>query len=84
MTATAPQTGYAPVNGLRMYAVEMFRLHGGGVFGDLAGLPSSQRAILPGTTHVGMLDRADWLLAIVPPFLDAPMPGAPSSATDGS
>ena len=61
------------------YAVELFRLLGGGVMGDLAGLPKSQLAVLPGTTHFmppgsGILDRADWLLAMVPPFLDAPMP----------
>ena len=56
------------------HAVEMFRLRGGGVFGDLAGMPASQLAILPGTAHVGMLDRADWLLLMVPPFLDAPPP----------
>jgi pimeloyl-ACP methyl ester carboxylesterase len=53
------------------HAVEMFRLRGGGVFGDLASLPASQLAILPGTTHVGILERADWLLLMVPPFLDA-------------
>jgi pimeloyl-ACP methyl ester carboxylesterase len=42
------------------HAVEMFRRLGGGVFGDLAPeLPASQLAILPGTTHVGMLERAD-------------------------
>ena len=56
------------------HAVEMFRLRGGGVFGDLAGLPAAQLAILPGTTHVGMLDRADWLLPMIEAFLDAPMP----------
>jgi pimeloyl-ACP methyl ester carboxylesterase len=56
------------------HAVELFRLRGGGVFGDLAGLPAAQLAVLPGTTHVGILDRADWLLAMVPPFLDAPLP----------
>ena len=40
------------------HAVEMFRRLGGGVFGDLApDLPASQLAILPGTTHVGMLER---------------------------
>jgi pimeloyl-ACP methyl ester carboxylesterase len=58
------------------HAVEMFRLLGGGVFGDVAGLPKSQLAILPGTTHVGLSQRADLLLAIIPPFLDAPMPAA--------
>ncbi len=57
------------------HAVEMFRLLGG-VAGDLAGLPNSQLAILPGTTHVTLVHRADLLLAIIPPFLDAPMPEA--------
>jgi pimeloyl-ACP methyl ester carboxylesterase len=58
------------------HAVEMFRLLGGGVFGDLAGLPSSQLAVLPGTMHSNLTQRADLLLAIIPPFLDAPMPKA--------
>jgi pimeloyl-ACP methyl ester carboxylesterase len=59
------------------HAVEMFRLLGGGVFGDTpAGLPSSQLAVLPGTSHVTLVYRADLLLAIIPPFLDAPMPEA--------
>ena len=56
------------------HAVEMFRLLGGGVFGDMAPMPPSQLAILPGTTHVTLVGRAELLLAIIPPFLDAPMP----------
>jgi pimeloyl-ACP methyl ester carboxylesterase len=57
------------------HAVEMFRLLGGGVFGDTpAGLPNSQLAVLPGTSHVTVVDRADLLPGIIPPFLDAPMP----------
>jgi len=57
------------------HAVEMFRLLGGGVFGDTpAGLPNSQLAILPGTSHVTVVERTDLLLAIIPPFLDAPIP----------
>lgn len=56
------------------HAVEMFRLFGGGQFGDLKGLPNSQLAILPATSHVGMLFRAEWLLAMIPAFLDAPVP----------
>ena len=61
------------------HATELFRLRGGGVMGDLAGMPASQLAVLPGTSHFvppgsGVLDRADWLLAMIPPFLDAPMP----------
>jgi pimeloyl-ACP methyl ester carboxylesterase len=52
------------------HAVEMFRRLGGGVFGDLAPeLPVSQLAILPGTTHVGMLQRADWISSMVTTFL---------------
>jgi pimeloyl-ACP methyl ester carboxylesterase len=56
------------------HMVEFFRLLGGGVAGDIAGLPKSQLAVLPGTTHVTLVQRADVLLAIIPPFLDAPMP----------
>jgi pimeloyl-ACP methyl ester carboxylesterase len=56
------------------HAVEMFRLLGGGVAGDIAGLPDSQLAVLPGTTHVTLVDRADWLLSMITEFLDAPMP----------
>jgi len=39
------------------HVVEMFRLLGGGVPGDVSGLPRSQLAILPGTTHVTVVDR---------------------------
>ena len=56
------------------HAVEFFRLLGGGVFGDMPpGLPNSQLAILPGTSHVGMVDRADWLVPMIHEFLDAPV-----------
>jgi pimeloyl-ACP methyl ester carboxylesterase len=54
------------------HAVEMFRRLGGGIFGDLApALPASQLAILPGTTHVGMLERAGWISPMVTTFLAA-------------
>jgi pimeloyl-ACP methyl ester carboxylesterase len=56
------------------HAVEMFRLLGGGVMGDIAGLPSSQLAVLPGTTHATLVERGDWLASMVTAFLDAPMP----------
>ena len=56
------------------HAVELFRLLGGGVPGDLVGLPASQLAVLPGTTHVTVIEQTDLLLAIILPFLDAPMP----------
>ena len=59
------------------HLVSLFKLRGGGAMGDLSGLPESQLAILPGTTHLvppgfGMLDRVEWLLAMIPPFLDPP------------
>jgi pimeloyl-ACP methyl ester carboxylesterase len=57
------------------HAVEMFRLLGGGVFGDTpAGLPDSQLAILPGTSHVSLVNRSELLLPMITSFLDAPMP----------
>lgn len=59
------------------HAVEMFRLLGGGVFGDMPpGLPNSQLAILPGTSHVTALAHADWLAPMITAFLAAPMPQA--------
>jgi pimeloyl-ACP methyl ester carboxylesterase len=59
------------------HMVELYRLLGGGGMGDLSGLPASQLAILPGTTHFmpqghGVLDRADWLLPMIRAFLAAP------------
>ena len=56
------------------HAVEMFRLLGGGVIGDLVGLPRSQLAVLPGTTHVTLVHRGDWLSSMIGAFLDAPDP----------
>jgi pimeloyl-ACP methyl ester carboxylesterase len=58
------------------HAVHLFRLLGGGVIGDLAGLPTSQLAILPGTTHATLPDRPELLLPTIIRFLDAPMPPA--------
>jgi len=57
------------------HAVEMFRLLGGGIFGDTpAGLPNSQLAVLPGTSHVSVADRSELLIPMITAFLDAPMP----------
>ncbi len=58
------------------HTAEMFRLLGGGVPGDMAGLPGSQLAVLPGTTHVALVERVDWLVSMITAFLDAPMPDA--------
>ncbi len=53
--------------------------------GDLSGFSKAQLAVLPGTAHFippgsGVLDRAEWLLAMVPPFLDASTPEAEPSS----
>jgi pimeloyl-ACP methyl ester carboxylesterase len=57
------------------HAVELFRLLGGGVVGDLFGLPSSQLTILPATTHQSIVvDRSDEVVAMIEAFLSAPMP----------
>jgi pimeloyl-ACP methyl ester carboxylesterase len=57
------------------HAVEMFRLLGGGVQGDLAGLPRSRLAILPGITHITVVfEQTDLPLAMIERFLAAPMP----------
>ncbi len=56
------------------HAVEMLHLFGGGVAGDMVGLPDSQLAVLPGTTHELLMQRADLLLPIILAFLDAPAP----------
>jgi pimeloyl-ACP methyl ester carboxylesterase len=53
------------------HTVEMFRLFGGGVVGDLVGLPRARLAVLPGTTHVTLVQRTDWLSSMVGEFLDA-------------
>jgi pimeloyl-ACP methyl ester carboxylesterase len=61
------------------HIVEMFRLFGGGVIGDLVGLPRSRLAVLPGTTHVTLVQRTDWLSSMVGEFLEA----QPASAATG-
>ena len=59
------------------HAVELFRLLGGGVPGDITGLPTSRLAILPGITHGTIVfEGSDQLLAMIESFLAAPMPEA--------
>jgi len=58
------------------HTVELFRLPGGGVPGDPAGLPRSQLAVLPGTTHVMVVERTEWLVSMLTQVLDTPIPEA--------
>jgi pimeloyl-ACP methyl ester carboxylesterase len=56
------------------HAVELFELLGGGVPGDFAGVPHARLAVLPGTTHFGVLASSDQLLSLLTAFLDATPP----------
>jgi pimeloyl-ACP methyl ester carboxylesterase len=47
------------------HAVRMFRL-----------LPNAQLAVLPGTDHMAIVSRSDWLVPMIGAFLDSPMPPA--------
>jgi len=54
------------------HAVRFLRLRGGDVNGDFVGVPASQLAVFPGTTHFFGLSRTALVLDIVTTFLDAP------------
>jgi len=58
------------------HAVRFLQLRGGDVNGDFVGVPASQLAVLPGTTHFFGMSRPSLVLELVVPFLDAPMPEA--------
>jgi hypothetical protein len=49
-------------------------LGGGDGNGDLVGVPASQLAVFPGTTHLFGLARTELVLGAVLSFLDAPLP----------
>ena len=56
------------------HAVQFLRLRGGDVNGDFTGVPASQLAVFPGTTHVFGLARTALVLDVVRSFLDGPVP----------
>jgi pimeloyl-ACP methyl ester carboxylesterase len=58
------------------HAVRFLQLRGGDVNGDFVGVPASQLAVFPGTTHFFGLARTDLVRDVVLTFLDAPMPEA--------
>jgi pimeloyl-ACP methyl ester carboxylesterase len=86
-------------DGLQLdYALKLFALRGGGdrdaaVKGFLADAPRARLAVLPATSHVGMMARPQLIVDVVTPFLDdekPPMPdnflkpGPGEAATSGS
>jgi pimeloyl-ACP methyl ester carboxylesterase len=54
------------------HAVRFLQLRGGDVNGDFVGVPASQLAVFPGTTHFTGLARTALVLDVVTTFLDAP------------
>ena len=56
------------------HAVRFLQLRGGDVNGDFVGVPASQLAVFPGTTHFFGLTRTGMVLEAEIRFLDAPMP----------
>lgn len=49
-----------PVDSVHPHAAEMFQVLGGAVEAAMSGLPNSQLAVLPGTTRMTILTRADF------------------------
>jgi pimeloyl-ACP methyl ester carboxylesterase len=60
------------------HAIDLYKLRGGGVPGDIVGAPASQLAIIPGATHVTIHDRVDALAMFTSEFLDAAPPAPPA------
>lgn len=59
-------------DGVRLeHITEMFRLKGGGPYGDLGPRSESRLVILPNTTHVTLMARMSTLVPMVNDFLDA-------------
>jgi pimeloyl-ACP methyl ester carboxylesterase len=58
------------------HAVRFLQLRGGDVNGDFVGVPASQLAVFPGTTHFFGLARTNLVRDVVLTFLDASMPDA--------
>lgn len=63
-------------DGVRLeHALEMFKLRGGGdvkaaTQGYMTESPRARLAILPGTSHIGVMGQAELVAALVVPFLD--------------
>jgi pimeloyl-ACP methyl ester carboxylesterase len=46
-----------------------YKLLGGGLFGDMAGIPKSQLAVIPATTHVSIMYETGKILSVINSFL---------------
>jgi hypothetical protein len=54
------------------HVVRFLQLRGGDVNGDFVGVPASQLAVFPGTSHFFGLSRTSLVRDVVLTFLDAP------------
>jgi pimeloyl-ACP methyl ester carboxylesterase len=48
---------------------DMFEKQGGNVMGDLQPMPKVQLAILPHTSHMGVMNRIEWFIPMIEEFL---------------
>lgn len=63
---------HGDADGVRLdHIAEMFRLKGGEIMGDMRPRSASRLAVLPNTTHVTLMDKADTIIPMVNEFLDA-------------
>jgi hypothetical protein len=63
---------YGDADGVRLdHIAEMYRLKGGEVFGDMQPRSESRLAILPGATHVTLINRLTTIVPMINDFLDA-------------
>jgi len=66
------------------HTVKLFRLLGGGAFGDMGKpLPASRLAVLPATSHTAVITQSDLLLALIEPFLKGQTPKSMFEAASG-
>lgn len=57
------------------HTVKLFRLLGGGAFGDMGKpLPASRLAVLPATSHTAVITQSELLYAFIEPFLKGQTP----------
>ncbi|MFC6099161.1 alpha/beta fold hydrolase [Olivibacter domesticus] len=52
------------------HANDLMRMKGGAKMGDFGEMSSSRMAVLPGTTHIGMMMRTNWWIPMTEDFLD--------------
>jgi pimeloyl-ACP methyl ester carboxylesterase len=63
---------HGDADGVRLdHIVEMFRLKGGEIMGDMRPRSASRLAVLPDTTHVTLMQKIDVIAPMINDFLDA-------------